>query len=435
MLETNPLKDRTSYVIDTSALVSNPKLLEKLESCSAIIPMEVLEELDNLKTRNDYVGKNARYVNRFLDQLRAHGSLLTGVSLDDNDVLVQVVSNPGALLTIFEDTMDNRIISTAFHLDQTLHNVVCLSNDIAFRIKCDAIGLDAEYVDAEDGKVVDTGYTGITELMVTQDIIDALYEDDYLYFEDVEFYPNQGVLLISESSKALCIAKGKDLLERLVFTKGKKFKVEGIFPRNKEQTIAFELLLDPSIPLVTLNGIAGCGKTLLAVASAMKQFNEGQYKKIIISRPIESTSKDIGFLPGTKEEKMAPWVQPIFDNLEVLYRKKGLHYIEMMINKGHLEVEAISHIRGRSLPDTIFIVDEAQNISRHEAKALLTRMGENSKIVLIGDLEQIDSPKLSHKNSGLSVIIEAFKSTELAGHVKLMKGERSKLATYAAKIL
>jgi len=187
--------------------------------------------------------------------------------------------------------------------------------------------------------------------------------------------------------------------------------------------------------LVTLNGIAGCGKTLLAISSAMEQLNSGIYKKIIISRPIESTSKDIGFLPGTKEEKMAPWVQPIFDNLDIIYSKHGRSYIPLMIEKGALEIEAISHIRGRSLPNTMFIVDEAQNISRHEAKALLTRMGENSKIVLIGDLEQIDSPKLDNKNSGLSVIIEAFKSTELAGHVKLLKGERSALATYAAKIL
>jgi PhoH-like ATPase len=433
MLENHPLEKRINYVLDTSALISNPKLLEQFESCTHLIPMEVLQELDNLKTRSDHVGKNARYVNRFLDQLRQQGSLFEGVIVDEG-VTVKVVSKHDALLPIFEDTVDNRIISTAFHLSEKI-DVVCLSNDIAFRVKCDAIGLKAESVDADAVKVTDSGYTGFTELEVSNEIIEAFYEDGYLDFEDVEFFPNQGVLLVAPGSTALCVANGCNTLDKLEYTKGRKFNVEGVTPRNKEQTIALELLLDPDIPLVTLNGIAGCGKTLLAIASAMSQHKQGLYKKIIISRPIESTSNDIGFLPGTKEEKMAPWVQPIFDNLEVLYRKKGLHYIELMMQKGHLEIEAISHIRGRSLPDTIFIVDEAQNITRHEAKALLTRMGERSKIVLIGDLDQIDSPKLSHKNSGLSVIIEAFKDTELAGHVKLLKGERSALATYAATVL
>lgn len=433
MLKTDPLEKRFNYVLDTSALISNPRLLEQLEFCTAIIPMEVLQELDNLKVRDGYVGANARYVNRFLDQLRQHGSLLEGVMADDG-LIIKVISNPEALLPIFEDTVDNRIISTAYSLVEKI-DVICLSNDIAFRVKCDAIGLKAESVDSEETKHTDSGYTGLIELEVSSEIIDALFDDGYLDFDDMEFLPNQGVLLKSGDSSALCMSKGPNTLEKLVFTMGRKFNAEGIYPRNKEQTIALELLLDPEIPLVTLNGIAGCGKTLLAIAAAMKQFNEGQYKKIIISRPIEGTSKGIGFLPGTKEEKMAPWVQPIFDNLEMLYRKKGLSYIKMMIDKGHLQVEAISHIRGRTLPDTIFIVDEAQNISRHEAKALLTRMGENSKIILTGDLEQIDSPKLSHKNSGLSVVIEAFKTTDLAGHVKLLKGERSELATYAAKVL
>lgn len=433
MLKENFSLSKINYVLDTSVLISNPNLFQSFKDCEIIIPMKVLEELDNLKIRDDYVGKNARFINRYLDSIREYGNLMKGITID-NDVLIKVLPDSKTLLSFFEETNDNKIISIAYKLNKT-KNVVCLSNDIGFRVKCDALGLKAEGLYTENFILADGEYTGLTTLKVSQEIINELFESKELYFEDISFYPNQGVLLESEKSSALAIAFGQKILKPLEYTKGKKFNVEGIYPRNKEQTLALELLLNPEIPLVTLNGIAGCGKTLLTIASAMKQLNEGTCKKIIISRPIESTSKDIGFLPGTKEEKMAPWVQPIFDNLEIIYRKKGMNYLEMMINKGLIEIEAISHIRGRSLPDTIFIVDEAQNISKHEAKALLTRMGENSKIILIGDLEQIDSSKLNYGNSGLSVIIEAFKSTELAGHIKLIKGERSRLATYAAKIL
>ena len=232
--------------------------------------MEVLEELDNLKKRDDTVGKSARYVNRYLDKLREDGSLLTGV-LTDNDVLVIVVCNPGTLLSVFEESMDNKIISTALHVSNTLGNVICLSNDISFRVKCDAIGLRALEVEFENIKSPDSrGYTGMIEFDVTQDIIEEMYTEGSLLFDDVKFYPNQGVLLKSDESSVLCIAKSQNTLKKLNYTKGRKFNVEGIFPKNKEQTIAVELLLDPEIPLVTLNGIAGCGKTLLAIASAMK---------------------------------------------------------------------------------------------------------------------------------------------------------------------
>jgi PhoH-like ATPase len=181
--------------------------------------------------------------------------------------------------------------------------------------------------------------------------------------------------------------------------------------------------------------MAGCGKTLLSIAAAISMLHQNKFKKLILSRPVQSTSKDIGFLPGTKEEKLMPWLQPFFDNLEVIFDKRGKAYIDMLMKNGTIELEALTYIRGRTLPDTIFIIDEAQNITHHEAKALLTRMGDNSKIILIGDLEQIDSPTVDEKTSGLSSVVSLFKEFEHSGHIRLRKGERSKLATYAAKVM
>ena len=212
------------------------------------------------------------------------------------------------------------------------------------------------------------------------------------------------------------------------------FNVQGIFPRSKEQVFSFELLLDPDVSLITLTGKAGCGKTLMSIASAVSMLAAGKCEKIIITRPVQSMSKDIGFLPGTKFEKMEPWIQPILDNLSILF-KNGKDYVSLMMEKGDIEIEALTYIRGRSIPNAIFILDEAQNITHQEAKAVLTRMGEGSKLIMLGDLEQIDAPHLDSANSGLSSIVEKFKDFELAAHVTLLRGERSRVATFAAENL
>lgn len=422
------------YVVDTSVLVTSPEIFFELRSGIILIPIEVIEEIDQLKTRQDKVGGAARKVNRILDDLRQEGDLLSGIRMDDGQVVqVTAGSSIKSLPTGFENTVDNRIISVAYRISKSGQRVVCLSNDLAVRIKCSALKIDASEYHGEGFE--NDIFDGLTTVHIDKFTIDELFAEGEVFIEGFDFMPNEGVLLTSGTSSGLGISDGGDHVRPLKIASKKGFNVQGISPRSKEQAVAFELLMDPEIHMVTMTGMAGCGKTLLAIASAVDQLMSKRYKKIVISRPIQSMSKDIGFLPGTKEEKMGPWVQPIFDNLEAIFSNKGKTYFQTMIDKGELEIEALSHIRGRSLPNTIFIIDEAQNITHHEAKAVLTRMGENSKIILIGDLEQIDSPKLNCNSSGLASVINLFKNFERSGHVTLKKGERSELATHAAKIM
>lgn len=423
-----------NLVIDTSVLIDSPHLIHTADGANIFITFEVLEELDKHKTRKDHVGKAARYVNRFLDSVRKEQSLLRGAKLE-NDSQIFVVNGKGKIHNSFEESSnDNKIISIAYRLQKEIGEVLVLSNDIAFRVKCDSLGIKAEGF--RDKKVKETEskkYLGVRTIDVMKEDIDRLYEGKELVLPHEDFIYNECVILKSEQSSALAIAEDVDSVRKLHYAGGKGFTCEGVKPRSAEQAFAMEMLLDPTIDLVTVTGKAGCGKTLLAIASAMHNYHNRVYDKIIISRPVESTSKDIGYLPGDKFEKMQPWLQPIFDNLDMLYKKKGRSYIEQMMSKGHLEVEALTYIRGRSLPNTVFIIDEAQNINYDEAKALITRMGENSKLILIGDLEQIDSAKLNEVTSGLANAVSVFKDYEGAAHITLRKGERSPLATFAAE--
>lgn len=423
-----------NLVIDTSVLIDNPDCLDEFEKSNIFLTMEVLEELDKHKTRKDHVGKSARQVNRFLDELRACGSLLSGVKRE-NGSRIFVLDGKGEVLPSFESkSYDNRIISVAKKLKLNLENLIVLSNDIAFRVKCDSLGIDSSrYPINNDNSNNFDNFSGIREIFVSDDDIDYLHKNKKVIFQNYKFEHNECIILKSENSSGIGIAKGDGLIKKVSYVDKKGFSCEGVRPRSAEQAFAMELMLDEDIDLVTLTGKAGCGKTLLSIAAAMHGLHNGKYNKIILSRPIESSSKDIGYLPGDKFEKMLPWVQPIFDNLEAIYGKKGNNYIDQMLHKGTLEVEALTYIRGRSLPNTVFIIDEAQNINYSEAKALITRMGEGSKIILIGDLEQIDAVKLNKNNSGLSNTISIFKKFDRAAHISLKRGERSSLATFAAE--
>jgi PhoH-like ATPase len=428
--------DRRNFVIDTSVLAHHGESIHSFAGHNLYLPIEVLEELDNLKTRMDTTGAACRYVNRYLDQLRDKGNLTQGIEIDDDQFIFVTSSSDMSLMPSgLSDTTDNRIISVAAKLIEEGLEAIVVSRDISLRVRCDSLGIPAIDYEKNSTSRDDYFYNGLVTIKTSRDIINAFYAKGTVTLEDEDFYPNQGVILKSGQASALAIAEDSTTLRKFYFAHEKGFDVEGITPRSKEQLLAFELLLDPDVHMVSLTGMAGCGKTLLAISSAMKMLHAGDYKKLIISRPVQSTSKDIGFLPGTKEEKMSPWLQPIFDNLNVIYQEKGANYITMMMDKGIIEVEALTYVRGRTLPDTIFIIDEAQNITHHEAKALLTRMGEGSKIILIGDLEQIDSPTVDQKTSGLSSVVELFKEFEHSGHVRLLKGERSKLATFAAKVM
>ena len=428
------LNNKKNFIIDTSVLIYHEDSIHAFPENNLHIPITVLEELDSLKTRHDKVGNSARYINRFLDDLRSLGSLKDGVVLENGQtIFVNTSINLSSLPSGFENTNDNKILSCALELSRHKDNVVFISRDISQRVKSQSLGISAENYIKERAKIRRKGaYTGVSVLTIDEASVGSFYENGFIETEE-ELESNEFVVLKGGPASALGIHKdGK--IKKLTHTAGKNFSIEGISPRNKEQMFACEMLLDPSIHMVTITGMAGSGKTLLTCASAINQLFNKKYERIVISRPVRSMSADIGFLPGTKEEKMKSWVQPFFDNFKYIF-KNSHAYLEGWLKDGTIEVEALSFIRGRTLPNTIFILDEAQNINYHEAKAVLTRMGDNSKIILLGDLEQIDAPHLDESTSGLSSIVELFKDFNLAGHITLLKGERSPLASHAAKIL
>jgi len=426
---------RKTFVIDTSVLVYHEDSIHAFPGNNVVIPMEVLEEIDSLKTRNDSVGNAARYINRFLDRIRAQGSLRDGVMLENKQVLsVQVKSDLSILPESMSDTNDNRIISVAAKLQKEGASVVLISRDINVRVKCDSLGIASENYHKEKAVINRRGaYTGVSVLYFSPEEIELFYERKEIEYESDALFPNE--FLVLKGGKQSALATYSDgIIRPLVHTNKKGFNIQGIMPRNKEQAFALESILDPNIHMATLTGRAGSGKTLLSTAAAIHLLDQGVYEKIVISRPVQSLSGDIGYLPGTKFEKMEPWIQPIIDNLKFVF-KNGEHYFQIMMEKGIIEVEALSYVRGRSLPNTIFILDEAQNISYKEAKAVITRMGENSKLILLGDLEQIDAPHLDSTTCGLGAVVEKFKDFRLSSHITLLKGERSPLAAHAAKIL
>jgi PhoH-like ATPase len=429
------VETRKIFVLDTSVLVYHEDSIHAFPDNEVVIPIEVLEEIDSLKKRDDPVGNAARYVNRFLDDLRSSGSLKDGVEMENGQIIrVSSQSDMSILPPGFVEKNDNKIISVALKLSREFDNVVLISRDINIRVKCDSLGIKSENYIKEKATISRReAYSGVTVLELGPEDVQEFYDEGSLYYGRDQFFPNEFLVVKGGQKSALGIFKN-GAIQKLRYTSGKSFNVQGISPRNKEQTFALEMLLDKDIHMVTMSGKAGSGKTLLAIAAAIQMLNEKRYEKIILSRPALSMSKEIGFLPGTLEEKMMPWLQPFFDNLKQIL-PNGKAYIDMMIEKEIIEIGALSYIRGRSLPNTIFIVDEAQNITHNEAKAIITRMGENSKLILIGDLEQIDAPHLDSTTSGLGSVVEKFKDFDLSAHITLLKGERSPLAAHAAKIL
>ncbi|MEC1633309.1 PhoH family protein [Bacillus mojavensis] len=438
------------YVLDTNVLLQDPNAIFSFEENEVVIPAVVLEEVDSKKRYMDEVGRNARHVSKLIDALRLKGRLHEKVPLDTGGTLRIELNHRSfhQLQEIFiEKTNDNRILAVAKNLsleEETKENgrpVILVSKDVLVRVKADAIGLLAE--DFLNDRVVDNDemYSGYKDLYINQQLFSSFYGKKQISVQDIKqhaFYPNQFALMKDElggSSSAVGIAdKTGKVLKRLVFDDE---HVWGIRPRNVQQTMALELLLREDIPLVTLIGKAGTGKTLLALAAGLLQTEDlGIYKKLVVARPIVPVGKDIGYLPGEKEEKLKPWMQPIFDNLEFLFNAKKPGELEAILaGIGSIQVEALTYIRGRSIPDQFIIIDEAQNLTRHEVKTLLTRVGECSKIVLMGDPEQIDHPYLDSLNNGLAYVVERFKGQPISGSVKLLKGERSGLAQLAADLL
>lgn len=433
---------KKTYVLDTSVYLTDSNCINSFGNNDIVIPLKVLEEIDKHKKRQDSVGSQARSTIRSLDALRDKGSLSKGVRIDKGMGIIRVSSyNPLCLPDDLDlEDPDNQIIATALSEQEVApksRKLVVVSRDINMRVKCDSLGLLTEDYNAE--QVVDRAeglYTGRAEILVDEQEIDRFYAGDEIWMDPEEniLYPNQFVMLISNSNdKKTALAKFENYnnpLQKIVKSNKKIWSTE---PRNKEQQFAFELLLDPAIPVVSLVGKAGSGKTLLALASGLEQtFGKGAtYKKIVVTKPVEPVGKDIGFLPGSMEEKMLPWLAPIQDNLQFLMGDDKAT-LELYMEKGQIEVEAMTFIRGRSISNAFIVIDEVQNMTQHEIKTVLTRVGEGTKIVLTGDIEQIDNVYIDATNNGLSYVVERLKDEQITGHVTLLKGERSKVATIAA---
>lgn len=441
---------RKTYVLDTNVLLHDPLALYKFEDNHVVIPVYVIEEIDRFKKEASELGRNARAISRTIDDLRerSNGSLQEGIVLDSGGSM-RVAVPADALEWKSPDSaaMDHAILKTALQVrdaDQSLPTVF-VTMDSNLRIRADALGLCAE--NYEGGRVaIDELYTGVVEGVASAASIDKLGGRQNVALSDVtaehEISANACLVLrdSAQNNHAALGRRYKDT-EEIRPLRVPKEGAWGVRPRNKEQNFAIDLLLDDEVNLVTLVGKAGTGKTLLAIACGLKKVvEEGVYARLLVSRPIFPLGRDIGYLPGDLEEKLNPWMQPIFDNLEYIFTtgsarmSQARSYVELVAS-GIIEVEPLTYIRGRSLPNQFLIVDEAQNLTPHEVKTIITRCGNDTKIVLTGDPYQIDNPYVDSESNGLTVLAERFRAEAIAGHVTLRKGERSELAERATQLL
>ena len=443
---------KKNYVIDTSVFLTDSSCLFKFGNNDLFIAHKVLEEIDKHKKRQDSVGFHARQIIKQLDELREKGSLSKGIRLGKGMGILKVEEAsrplPGSLSM---RVPDHQILGVAIAVQEAFpkRKTVVLSRDINMRVIANACGLLSEGYETE--KVIEDAekiYTGFLEVVVDDELIEQFYDDEEVYFDElfqkekkVKLYPNQFLILISSSNPK------KSALARFVLDEKPIEKIRddvsnltmGIFPRNKEQKFSYDLLFDDSIKFVSLIGKAGSGKTLMAIAAGMEQTlslkkSNNKYRKIVVSRPVQPLGKDIGFLPGTMHEKMMPWLMPIQDNLETIMGEDKT-YLNEYVERGKIQIEALTYIRGRSINNAFIVIDEAQNLTAHEVKTILTRVGENTKIVLTGDIEQIDNIYTNETSNGLTYAVEKFKSQDISGHITFLKGERSRLATISSKIL
>lgn len=439
------------YILDTNVLLQDPSSIFAFQDNLVVIPAVVLEELDGKKRFVDEVGRNARKVSRLLDDLREKGKLHAGVKLD-NGGFIKVELNHQSFLklqkTFGEMTSDNRILAVALNLhleEQAKENgkpVILVSKDVLLRVKADTLGIESQDF-LSDRVITDNEiYPGFIELKVQPNLIDKFFVQRYLSIKELGFhsdnvFPNEFFILKDAfgSSKSAITRINRQMtnIEPLRINE----PIWGISPRNVQQKMALELLMDDQIPLVTMTGKAGTGKTLLSLATGLLKVEDDKiYHKLLVARPIIPMGKDIGYLPGEKEEKLRPWMQPIYDNLEYLFNAKKTGELDKILSGlGSLQVEALTYIRGRSIPNQFIIIDEAQNLTKHEVKTIISRVGDGSKIVLMGDPAQIDHPYLDATNNGLTYVVEKFKHEGLSGHMQLYKGERSNLAQLAADLL
>ena len=442
---------KKNYLLDTSVYLTDADAIFRFDNHDIFIPLKVLEEIDKHKKRQDSVGSNARRIIRTLDELRETGDLQKGIRLGKGKGIIKVMSYAALSCAIFPPDLDIRvpdhvILATAKTVQQEQPNrkMIVVSRDINMRVICDSIGMLAEdYITEKAAESSDQLYSGFIEHLVDDQIIDRFYDGEDILIEEDEveqiWYPNQFLMMVSNANeKKTALSRFSNHHKPLKKIIHDKLPDWNINSRNKEQAFAMDLLMDPNIKIVSLIGRAGSGKTLMAIAAGLQQTigmrsEHNHYSRLIVSRPVQPLGKDIGFLPGTMEEKMLPWLMPIQDNLKFLMGDRTS--LELYMEKGKIEIEALTYIRGRSIANAFVVIDEAQNLTKHEIKTIITRIGDGTKIILTGDIEQIDNIYVNETSNGLAHAIENFKQYPIAGHVTFKKGERSELATLASKVL
>ncbi len=433
---------RRKIVVDTNVILFDAQAILRFGDADIYIPMSVIEEIDKFKRDQGENGRNARQFSRFIDILRAKGSLSSGVQLDNAGEGFLYISTDMAFsgMPAELDSMiiDNRILSTALSLQKQhpRNKIELITKDINLRIKADVYGIFAK--DYEPDKTNEELYEGYLEIDVSPSEIDLFYKEKKLKVE-AKLYANQYVIMKNTANpNHTAIGRFSMAAEAVVPLVTPVDSIWGIHARNVEQAFALDCLLNDEVLFVSLVGKAGTGKTLMAIAAGLhKTLDQGVFQRLLVSRPIFPMGKDIGYLPGDIEQKLNPWMQPIFDNVEFLMGsdKKASGRAQELINQGMLNIEPLTYIRGRSIPKQYLIVDEAQNLTPHEIKTIVTRAGQGTKVILTGDVYQIDNPYVDSANSGLTYAVERFKGHPIAAHVTLMKGERSALAELAANIL
>jgi PhoH-like ATPase len=431
-------------ILDTNVLLHDPSSINNFPEYHVIIPIGVIEQADRFKRDLGELGKNARDINRMLDSYRHKGSLTDGITLENGCLLQIILKHPSLSDDERSQNKGPGIISIALDLKERHpnKNIKIVTKDLNLRVKADAIGIVAEGYEKDRFDDALT-YTGHHHIVITPEQQDEFDKLGSLSLENppVKLRPNEFVTLKDENKKTCGLARvaahAPNILVPLEYSDE---EVVGLRPLNTEQTFVVEALLNDNIKLVTLHGNAGTGKTLLAVAAGLKKvLRDFTYNKVLVARPTIPMGRDIGFLPGDIDEKMKPWMQPIFDSIEFIRtldrrsRKPTLPANLMDIEE--LSVEPLTFIRGRSIPHQFLIIDEAQNLTPLEAKTIITRVGKNSKIIMTGDPNQIDSPYMDAYSNGLSYVLGRFRDSKLAAHIKLKKGERSELAEEAVQLL